>query len=1151
MIDPQHLKECILALTPADGGSVGNIRLFAALQREFPSLQEEEYHAAREALVSAGLLLKGKGRGGSVLRPPAAPQTGGSESVREDAASYGGTDAAPQGPRTDTEDIASDDDSTPANTTETSAPGPMLRPLANAPAKPVRPSLFDTNDRSARSGTRKRGVTTAQGGRQIISYQHDDTRLNNPEVGLVGPENDPEIPKARWAYDPHLDPALQFDIGRSDIEALIDDALRAGDEARMREALKELKRLQAPYLNWSGKAERTSFEVDTVSLHVHERIDPATILAAVRKKQEQAAYQLSLFEAPFDQLPLRQALDFYKHEHGWANRLVAGDSLLVMNSLLHKESMAGRVQMIYFDPPYGIKYGSNFQPFVNKRDVTDRRDQDLTREPEMLKAFRDTWELGIHSYLTYLRDRLLLARELLHESGSIFVQISDENLHHVRELMDEVFGSENIIAIIIFKKTGAFDTSFLQSNFDYILWFAKNKKLLKFCPSVIVKEIAEDDLPFFDTIEGQRIERKHLSSIQFSEPKDLLTKGKLLSRNPLNSAGWVDSLGYDYLYQGEVFRVPQNRHWTTTYAGMMKIHKSFRLIKKGNTLRFVRYWNDYTTQKRNNVWLDTGVGGFVGDERHYVVQTDVRVISRCLLMTTDPGDLVFDPTCGSGTTAFVAEKWGRRWITCDTSRVALTLAKQRLMTAGFDYYRLRYPHEGVRGGFDYETVPHITLKAIANNPEIDEIHERLHPAVAQALARLNAALKGKPVRYASPCGGRKGERIDFAAPDSATVELPSGETALVNALLEWEAPFDFPETRTRDQDPWPEEARAPLQAFHAARLRMQRAMDDSIAAHADQETLYDKPRLDGEKLRICGPFTVEAVPSPTVKSLDQTRPPLEADCSVARSGETSRLSFFRDELLRTGVRGKGGQVLRLAELEAVPGLRYVHARGAVAESGEEVVVSFGPEHQALEQRQVAQALNDAEKLRPSPKYVIFCAFEFDPEAAKDIDEIAWPGVTLLKAKMNADLLTEDLKKGGRGNQSFWLMGQPDIVPRRRKDGLWEVEVRGFDYFDTDKGELISGGPGNIAMWSLDTDYDERSLFPQQVFFPMAGDKDGWRRLKRSIRASLDEELLEAYHGTVSLPFKAGKNRKAAVRIVDDRGIESFRIVPLAEEREVL
>ena len=547
-------------------------------------------------------------------------------------------------------------------------------------------------------------------------------------------------------------------------------------------------------------------------------------------------------------------------------------------------------------------------------------------------------------------------------------------------------------------------------------------------------------------------------------------------------------------------------------------------------MAYRRFANDFPWFKITNLWDDTVTGGFA-ESRFYVVQTGIKVLERCLLMTTDPGDLVLDPTCGGGTTAFVAEKWGRRWITCDTSRVAITLAKQRLMTASFDYFALRYPHEGLKGGFEYETVPHITLKSIANNPDIDTIHAEDHPKITAALTSLNAAFTTAPPLPFRPAQGvRKGKPVSFEG----------GET-----LFEWEVPFDWP--LDRDGKPlWPAAARAPFDAFHTARQAMQRRMDASIQAHAEQETLYDKPRIDRNRLRITGPFSVEAVPAPTVLSLDDSLPPVEANDSIARTGETSRQSLWRDELLKTGVRAKGGARLTFAEFETLPGLRHLHASGSLTDTGERVVVSFGPEHAALEQRQVELALTEAETLRPAPKFILFCAFTFDPEAAKDIDEVNWPGVTLLKAQMNTDLLTEDLKKARSSNQSFWLMGQPDVELRKRGDGMWEVEVNGFDYFDPRAGDLVSGGKSQIAMWSLDTDYDQRSLMPHQVFFPMADAKGGWNRLKATVRAELDEDLLEQFHGTVSLPFAAGDNRRIAVKIVDDRGIESLKIMPLED-----
>lgn len=384
-------------------------------------------------------------------------------------------------------------------------------------------------------------------------------------------------------------------------------------------------------------------------------------------------------------------------------------------------------------------------------------------------------------------------------------------------------------------------------------------------------------------------------------------------------------------------------------------------------------------------------------------------------------------------------------------------------------------------------------------------------------------------------GARKGKAVEFTQPQSNTVDLASGEKAPAGALLEWEVPFNFPEK-------WPASARAAFEAYQEARQRIQRQMDASITAHADQEVLYDQPLVAKDKLRITGPFSVEAVPFPSVFALDEARTPEEADVAIARSGETSRQHQWRDELLRTGIRGKGGQMMKFATLETLPDTRYLHVSGNLAESGERVVVTFGPEHGALEQRQVEMAMREAGDLFPRPKMIVFAAFAFDPEAAKDIDQTK--GIVALKAQMNTDLLTEDLKKARSSNQSFWLMGQPDIDVRSRKDGLYEVEVNGFDYFDTLKGELVSGGKGKIAVWLLDTDYDERSLFPRQVFFPMAGVKDGWHKLRKDIRAELDETRLAEFHGTVSLPFEAGDHRKIAVKVVDDRGIESLKVIRL-------
>ena len=1076
----QYLKATFLSLLPADGATKGNGALRRELEdklsKEGLSITEDQYWQAHAELVASGAVMTGKGRGGSVRLADAEPD------------SFG---------------LAS-------QVVEVEEP-----PTAKAQAKPVK-------------GTSARVKAGEEN--QVLSYRHLDKRKNNPEVGMVTPATDPDVGKNKWAFDPHLDPALNFDPQRARIEKMIDDALISGDVEQMRQVLEELKRNQSPYLNWAGKAERTSFEVDTVSLHVHERIDPASILSAVRKgimkegkgKGAEKALQPGLFDAPFENLSLRDAIDFYRHERGWANRLIAGDSLLVMNSLLQKESMAGRVQMLYFDPPYGIKYGSNFQPFVGKRDVKDRNDADLTQEPEMIKAFRDTWELGVHSYLTYLRDRLLLARELLHETGSIFVQISDENLHHVREIMDEVFGSENFFALIPFIKTAGKGGARLDSVNDYLIWFAKNTTKVKYNKLYRFRsqKALDQGYTWIDE-DGLRRRRLKTSEINGNETPP---HGRRFITAPLVSQSGGEGAGIKIEFNGADFQPSKGTFWKTNANGFTRLIKSSRIQAVTSTLTYVRYADDFPVVSYTNWWDDTKESTFATD-KNYVVQTYSKVIERCILMTTDPGDLVLDPTCGSGTTAFASEKTGRRWITCDTSRVAITLAKQRVMTASFDYFELKYPQEGLKGGFIYKTVPHITLKSIANNPDIDSIYERMHPEIENLLERLNIELhKNPPVQaFLVTEGGRKNTNLLFAKGD---------------VLREWEVPLQAPED-------WSEMAQGLLSKLLDSKQLLLKQMNTAIDAHADQEVLYDQPTPAKNKLRITGPFTVEAVPFPSVKSLDEASGPDEADASIARTGESGRQHQWLAELLKTGIRGKGGQILKFTDLEPLPfdkDMQSLHASGHL-DSGERIVVSFGPDHAALEQRQVANAWNEAGNLFPLPKMLVFCAFTFDPEAAKDIDAIK--GITALKAHMNTDLLTEDLKKARSSNQSFWLMGQPDIGLRQLKDGRFEVEVHGFDYFDTAKGELVSGGKNKIVLWSLDTDYDDRSLFPHQVFFPMAGKGEGWEKLKKNIRAELDESRLGQFHGTVSLPFEAGKNRKIAVKIVDDRGIESLKVMTLS------
>jgi len=1137
----EQLEQLLLGLLPLDGSTLGNGQLLTRWTQAAASageaVTEADFANVREALLARQMVVKGKGRGGSTARASAAAPGSDAFALQVEAPVEGGDE-------------------------------PAATPRKAKRAKP-------------------RITAADEGAAQVISYRHTDKRKNNPEVGLVNEASDPQQPKKEWAYSPHLDPVLNFDSSRAELENLVvdalsgglahdaqqqgevlawlDHALAGGDAAAMREvitnlrerlvkqkadrperkALEEIQRRGAPYLQWAGKAERTSFEVDTVSLHVHERIDPMSILSAVRKggpgeksakpADEAKMRQASLFEAPFENLPLRDAVDFYRHDKGWANRLVSGDSLLVMNSLLVKEGMAGQVQMVYIDPPYGIKYGSNFQPFVGKRDVKDKSDADLTQEPEMIKAFRDTWELGIHSYLSYLRDRVTLSHQMLTESGSIFIQISDENEHLVRTLLDEVFGVENYVSTIRFKKSTATSSGLLPTSSDLLIWYARDRNSVKYRQLFWEKS---NDLASYVMVEHRSSGRMRRMTRAEQQDWNSLKDWRVFSAQNLRSQGVRANTTGSFVHQDVSYYSGDNHNWKTHATGLRRLSVANRLSASSALPNYKRFVDDFPVYPVTDDWADTAIAGFSSEDKVYVVQTAEKVLERCILMTTDPGDLVLDPTCGSGTTSIAAERTGRRWITCDTSRVAVTLAKQRLMTASYDYFELAYPHEGLKGGFIYKTVPHITLKSIANNAEIDSIYERLHPAIEAALAALNNAFaQHVPLDSLTVTEGvRKGQKLKLGTKGVA--------------LHEWEVPF--PGDDGALPSGWPPGLREPFDAFHAARQRMQAEMDRSIAANAENETLYDQPEKSKTKLRITGPFTVEAVPFPTVLSLEAAEGGASAtptedqayQTSIARSGESNRQQQWRDELLKTGIRGKGGQKLEFAELEVMAGTTCLHATGTLAETGERVVVSFGPEHGALEQRQVEHALNEAGELFPRPKMIVFCAFTFDPEAAKDID--ALKGITALKAQMNTDLLTEDLKKARSSNQSFWLMGQPDVTLTQTADGLWQVEVNGFDYFDTVKGELISGGKGKIAMWSLDTDYDGRSLFPHQVFFPMAGKDEGWKRLKKTIRAELDESMLDQFHGTVSLPFEAGKHAKAAVKIVDDRGIESLKILPLVK-----
>ncbi|MCX8013691.1 MAG: site-specific DNA-methyltransferase, partial [Rectinema sp.] len=872
-----------------------------------------------------------------------------------------------------------------------------------------------------------------------------------------------------------------------------------------------------------GKAERLQQTIPLVSLHIHEVLRPKDLFTHAARTPSIIQQQQQLFEPPPD-LPLRKAFEFYQHPCGWINRLIAGDSLLVMTSLAEKEGLRGKVQMIFFDPPFGIKYRSNFQPYITNTNVED---DDLTTEPEQIRAFRDTWELGIHSYLSYLRDRLAIARELLADSGSIFVQINETNVHYVRCLLDEIFGHDNCMRQIVFAKAGTKTTQHLARTCDYLLWYAKHR------PSAKIRQLfqpkSEKSYRRQENVDDQEQEESYMT----------LTAWDSEHKNKNRDA---------ILHAGLRLLPPPGTGWVRSTETIYRLLRSgYMVLSRKNTLRRKIYRDSFPYSPLREVWDDV----VPGVKRRYAVQTALGVVRRCLLMATDPGDLVLDPTCGSGTTAYVAEQYGRRWITIDTSRVAIAIARQRLLTATYDYYQLARPQEGVAAGFCYETVPHITHKSIGDCQEIDRLWEQAQPQLDRHLEELNAAIQQHGTRIAIDSGARSGQYVDGHAPPKPYT-LPSGDIATPNALLHWEVP-------QRDDPSWPEPVRVAWKAYQAARSARDTAIQNAIRIHAEQQPLYDRPLIDRSRVRITGPFSVEAIPAPIVALAPDTalasgaEPRDEAVTTttpagaLARSGQTAQLARWIDELRTMGVIVRSAkQRWRFKRLEVLPAAQWIHAVGELSDDQRTVAVSFGPEHRPMDTRQVQAAWEEAQTLSPRPHLLIFASFHFDPEAMKDIDQMnpQLSRMEFARVQMHPDLLVEDLKKSQRGQQSFWLVGEPDVSIDRKPDGHYVVSVIGFDYYDLERGIITSGDANKIAIWMLDTDYDGRFLVPSQIFFPTAQGEEDMQRIARDLRAEIDEEAIQAFCGTTSLPFQAGDYKRIAVKIIDINGVESMRIITL-------
>ena len=965
--------------------------------------------------------------------------------------------------------------------------------------------------------------------REIQDYRHDNaTRRNNPPAGIAAQGRIEETPKQEYAYNPHLPPILRSDPGGDvdELHELLRKAQHQTLEPEEAEKIANALKHHEPWLEWAGKQEAKSFTVDPVALHKHEHVSAKAILKVAAREN----VQRELFADP--QQTYDQALEFYKHDVDWTNRLILGDSLMVMSSLAHREDLAGKVQMIYIDPPYGIKFSSNFQPTVFQRDVKDR-DQDLTREAEQIKAYRDTWTLGIHSYLAYLRDRLIVAKDLLTDSGSIFVQISDENVHRVRSVMDEVFGAENFYNLITFKKTLPLGSSGLASISDYIIWYAKDKENIKYRELFEEKPIGENT--GYTWIEFPNGMRRKMTSDERRNPRLLPSNARVFFTSALASSGYTATCMYDFEFENRIFECGR-KSWRTHKEGMQRVISANRIMASGKLPNFIQHHDDFPVQRLHNLWNDT----HGATDMKYTVQTSVKVIQRCLLMTTDPGDLVLDPTCGAGTTGYVAEKWGRRWITIDTSRVSIALARQRLLTSSFEYYKLKDESEDVSGGFVNKTVPHIMLKNIANNTALDPIFERHVPILTEKLEALNSALaditddiRSKLLSKLAEKERRDGKRSITEA-DRRRWQLPE------TAWQEWEVPFDT-------DDDWTEALQDALTDYRDAWRAKMDEVNECIAAASDGEELVDQPEVDRKRIRVSGPFTVEAV-QPPEEFLDVESPiggePEEMEDtfdSDTEEREAVNAEAYLDKMVRLlredGVKFPDDQKQKFATLEPLEA-DVLHAEGTWenGDSERRVAVAFGPQHGPITVMLVEDCLPIASRLGYDE--LVFAGFSFDGAAQGIIQNNPNPRVHIHMAYINPDVVMDDLLKKTSTSQLFTVFGLPRTSLEKNDNGEYVITMEGVDIYNPVDNTVSSAGADKVAAWFVDSDYDGRTFCITQAFFP---DKKAWDKIARDLKGVIDAESFEMFSGTVSLPFSAGEHGGVAVKVIDPRGNEVMRV----------
>ena len=970
---------------------------------------------------------------------------------------------------------------------------------------------------------------------QVEDYRHDNaTRTNNPPAGLAAYGTVHEQPRHEYAYNPHLPPVLRFDgNGNPDkLSELLEKARHerlSDDEVNM---LEEALKHHTPWLEWAGKQEAKSFVVDPVALHIHERVSTKAILKVAQREN----VQRDLFADP--QQEYGEAVQFYQHDVDWANRLILGDSLSVMSSLAKREDLAGKVQMIYIDPPYGIKFASNFQPTVFQRDVKDKP-QDLTREPEQIKAYRDTWTLGIHSYLTYLRDRLIVARDLLTDSGSIFVQIGDENVHRVRSIMDEVFGSENFVRLISFRTTSGLSQKVLDKACDYIVWYAKNADSVKYRPLYEPKMFStyKNSYTNIELRDGQRMTIK-----DWEAKNGLLTKDSLPEGADICTFGALSSQsgsGAEIVIAGQTYTL-RSGSYKTTQKGIDNLQQLNRIEIVGRTPRYIRYYSDFPYQSIDNMW-DVQMSE---QNKSYVVQTSTKAIQRCLLMTTDPGDIVLDPTCGSGTTAYVAESYGRRWIAIDTSRVAVALTRQRILTGTFDYYKLKNQSEGVAGGFVNKMVPHIMLKSIARNSGLDPIFAKHEPILEEKLEILNGALAEvtPAIRTAllaklAARERREGKRAVTDA-DRRRWQLPD------TAWEEWEVPFDT------DPD-WPEALQEALTDYREAYRGKMDEVNACIAASSQGEELVDQPEVDRKKLRVSGPFTVEAVQPPEESLIDSPvggEPEELSDTFEPDSteDEPANAEAYLDKMIRLlrngGVRFPDNRTMEFAALDPLEGV--LNAEGSWEENDAEpnVAVAFGPEHGPVTATQVEHCVRAA--YRRGYDTLVFAGFTFDGAAQAAIQADPDSEFHIHMAYVNPDVAMNDLLKNTHTSELFTVFGLPRTELEPTEDGEYIIKMEGVDIYDPVENTTYSANADRVAAWFLDSDYDNRTFCITQAFFP---NKQAWARIARALRGVIDEEHFEQFSGTKSFPFPVGVHARVAVKVIDPRGNEVMQVHDLRSE----